>query len=421
MSFSEIEELLTNRIGLQSDILGHEVVARAVRTRMELSGSAQYRDYLSLLDASQSEFEELVAAVTVPETWFLRDEEPYAFLATYLQEVLRSPERSAPLSILSIPCSSGEEPYSIAMVLHECGMSQKDFTINAVDVNRYLIERAQRGIYGNNAFRAKSDRVKESYFTPKADGYHIKSFLRQSVQFRVGNILDLDLVCPTSQYDIIFCRNVLIYFSTALQRSVLETLHQRLATDGRLFLGHAEMGKAVVELFESTGPPGAFVYSKRPAKSRTDVQNYASVGTASQSTKQRKAKNAKYKRLATEESSLLEKKLATATATALDVRNAILHDIEALANDGRLVEAAKQCQLLLDEQADNSQAYYMCALVSEAQGEQAKANELYRKAITVDPSNYQAVAHLAASLEAQGDLDEASRLREQARRLSPDN
>ncbi|NJL21777.1 MAG: hypothetical protein HC895_14765 [Leptolyngbyaceae cyanobacterium SM1_3_5] len=184
----EIEEILRQRLGLDPNSIGSRIIARAVAQRQV---ACQIRDrafYLKLLQISPQELNSLVEAVVVPETWFFRDKEPFVYLRNYLQE-WRS-NTSDVLRILSIPCSTGEEPYSIAMTLLDAGLSTHQFHIDAVDISQVALAKAKQAVYGNHSFRGVEERMIQRHFQKIKEGYEVRSIVRESVHFIRGNVLE---------------------------------------------------------------------------------------------------------------------------------------------------------------------------------------------------------------------------------------
>ena len=148
-----IERLLKSRIGLDAESVGRSVIERAVRQRMQAQHKSTLEDYWITLNGSPKEQQALVEAVVVPETWFFRYPESFKALATLALERCTQLNTTRPLRIISLPCSSGEEPYSIAMALLDAGFAAEQFQIEALDVSDKVLEQARKGLYGRNSFR----------------------------------------------------------------------------------------------------------------------------------------------------------------------------------------------------------------------------------------------------------------------------
>eukprot|EP01034_Spumella_vulgaris_P025810 gene25809-32304_t len=214
---------------------------RAIRERMELTGEVNREHYLASL--TQQELTELVELVVVPESWLFRDPQAFLVAVEFVQGRLarRAPGTPArPVRILSVPCAGGEEPYSLAMALCDADVPRNAFSIDACDLSPGCVARARKGVYGRNAFRAQDLAFRERYFTSVAnDDYLISEAIRAQVRFSQGNLLELD--AGGRRYDIIFCRNLLIYFDKPTTSAAIDRLSALLADDGILFAGYAEV------------------------------------------------------------------------------------------------------------------------------------------------------------------------------------
>ena len=201
----------------------------------------------------------------VPETWFFRDEETFASL---VRTTLELQERtSAALRFLSIPCSTGEEPYSIAMALRDAGIARGRFHVDAVDISGRALAQARRGIYGRNSFRSQNLAFRERYFRPVSEGYALVDSISSAVSFHQGNVVTGRLPLFNGPYDAIYCRNLLIYLDRPAQARVLQTLSSLLAPDGMLFVGPVEAFFTSANGFSAVDGPASFAFRKgQPAR-----------------------------------------------------------------------------------------------------------------------------------------------------------
>src|SRR5688572_21311309 len=249
-----IESLLRREIGLDAASIGSGLIQRTVRLRMKTHGHTTPEAYEHHLKNHPDELEELIESVVVTETWFYRDREPFhAFGQMALQVLSATPQAANCLRVLSVPCSTGEEPYSLAMTLLDAGASPDGYVIDAVDISARALARARTAVYGRNSFRGKDLAYRDRHFRPLlrsgAEGganpnnrdYALNPRVRDRVQFHRANLLGEDFLSGHAPYDFIFCRNLLIYFDRATQQRALEKLHRLLTAAGTLFVGPAEM------------------------------------------------------------------------------------------------------------------------------------------------------------------------------------
>src|SRR5262245_34745751 len=165
------EALLKSRIGLEAESVRRVVIERAVRQRMSATGCRDEDAYWAVLNASLHELQALVEAVVVPETWFFRYPESFAALGRLAFERLPALAGGRALRILSLPCSTGEEPFSIVMALLDAGLAPGLFQVDAVDISERVLERARQGMYGRNSFRGDDLGFRERYFIPTGEGH----------------------------------------------------------------------------------------------------------------------------------------------------------------------------------------------------------------------------------------------------------
>ncbi len=146
--------------------------------------------------------------MVVTETWFFRDPETFAAFVRLVREEWLPAHTTAPLRLLSVPCSSGEEPFSLVMALLDAGVPAERFQIEAVDISARALARAERGVYGRNSFRGKDLAFRDRYFQPSEEGFVLDPAVRDCVRFCQGNFLSDDFLTGRASYDFIFCRNL---------------------------------------------------------------------------------------------------------------------------------------------------------------------------------------------------------------------
>lgn len=202
----------------------------------------KYLYFLQYDPRSGSEFDRIFDLITTNETYFFREPAQLsAFTEEIVPEILsRRPGRK--IRIWSAGCSSGEEPYTIAMLLAEKDyFSRTSFEIFGSDLNQAVLARARKGVYRESAFRATPIELRERYFTKEEDGtWRVADSIRNRVSFGRLNLYDESRVALLGQLDVIFCRNVIIYFDETSKRVVITNFHKRLIDGGYLLLGHSE-------------------------------------------------------------------------------------------------------------------------------------------------------------------------------------
>jgi chemotaxis protein methyltransferase WspC len=260
--YARIAALLKERTGLDAASIAVGCVERAVKERLGEQGIGDLQVYWERLCASDRELQALIEAIVVPETWFFRDHEAFAALVRVVREEWLAKHAQGTLRLLSLPCSTGEEPFSMAMALLDGGLPPARFHIDAVDISTRAIAWAERGLYGKNSFRAKDLGFRDRYFEPVERGHRLSDVVRRQVTFRHGNLLSSGGLRGAQGYDVIFCRNMLIYFDEASQRETIEAMYDCLSPGGYICLGHSESMSRMSSLFRPRKFGEVILYQK---------------------------------------------------------------------------------------------------------------------------------------------------------------
>jgi chemotaxis protein methyltransferase CheR len=265
--FSRLCEFLYRRTGMVFTETKRYYVERRVQERMKATGSQSFASYFARLRMDAlGEVEQLVNAFTVNETYFYRESHQLRCMTSdlLLDRVARIGSGNA-IRIWSLPCSTGEEPYSIALWLLENWppVDQFDIEIIGSDIDTRVLEAARAGVFGKRALMHLPAEVVERYFVPVGDEqWRIVDDIRGSVRFAPVNLIDAAETAAFGRFDIIFCRNVLIYFDDASRRVAAENLYESLLPGGFLCLGHTESMSRISPLFELRRYSGAIVYQR---------------------------------------------------------------------------------------------------------------------------------------------------------------
>ncbi|MEI8246539.1 MAG: CheR family methyltransferase [Lentisphaerota bacterium] len=403
-----IERMLKEKIGLNYDSIGRKNVESAVSMHMKKHGMSSEKDYLELISASDKHFEELTQSLLVPETWFFRYSESFAFLTQYAEKYIAGQRH--PLHILSIPCSSGEEPYSIAMTLLNAGVPPGLIHIDAADVSAPVLEKARRSVYGSNSFRGGIPETMQHFFLIKDGKHEVIQQVKDLVKFQRFSIFDHKFQAERPHYNLIFCRNLLIYFSSEEQAKTMAILSGMLTADGILFLGHVESGMISRHDFESVKYPSCFAFRKKSIHAITPAKPPLEPAAKPLRAPPAKALH-KTRRF----------NIEPATIKVSKDSDTILQKAAALADSGNLEEAETLCVQYLDHNKLNPFAYYTLGVVSLSSDRLPEAEKAFSKAVYLNPEYYEALVHLALLKERQGEKAEALKIRKRAEKLTTVN
>jgi chemotaxis protein methyltransferase WspC len=392
-----IEQRLRGGIGLDAESIGRFSIERAVQLRMHKTGIKRPDLYVSKLERDAPEWQLLIEAVVVPETWFFRY--PESFRALTRIAVEKQGANDEVLRILSVPCSTGEEPYSIAMALHGIDPRPGWYRIDAVDVSDAGIHQARRGVFGRNSFRGRQLEFRERFFTPNADRFSFNRELGACVNFRQANVLAPDFAAEAETYDIIFCRNLLIYFDRATQEVLIKNVHRLLRSGGHLFVAPSESSLLLNRGFVATRMPLSFAWQKLE---RAPEKAAPKPVAPSSKIERRPSKKSRPE--------IGAPTLEVPAPAPLDLASA-----RRLADDGELSEARKICEQHLDGIA-SAEAFYLLGLLRDAENDKKEAVDCYRRAVYLEPDHYEALTHLALITEQIGDLRTARVLQNRAQR-----
>ncbi len=243
--FRLIRDLIREHCGMFFDDGSRFLLERRLSRRLRLHLLKDFRDYYRLLLYDKKKEEELTAVIdilTVNETFFFREQNQLkAFSDEILPELRETNKEKKRLRIWSAGCSTGEEPYTISMLILENGRFQGwDIEILGSDINQRVLTAARRGVYRKNSFRTAEQYFIRKYFTEENGSYIISEDVKRFVSFSHLNLLDPFKVRFMGRMDVIFCRNVLIYFDHAARKKVVDNFYDNLVEGGYLLLGHAE-------------------------------------------------------------------------------------------------------------------------------------------------------------------------------------
>ncbi len=223
------------------------------------------REYCGYLNSEPNEWKTLIELITINETYFFREESLLNEFRDVILPRFKECTIYNPLKIWCAACSSGEEPYTLAMIIKETGLFKPgSVQIIGSDINRKVLKKAQEGIYSKKSFsfRKMPELMLSKYFHEEAENYKVKDCIREMVEFREMNLLDKDISSKVQNIDIVLCRNVLIYFDINAIKKIIDSIYKILKPQRYLFLGHAETITNISNNFENICAPTIFYYKK---------------------------------------------------------------------------------------------------------------------------------------------------------------
>ena len=435
MSLAAIAEFIQATTGLCTSTLGRHSLSRAVGQRLVQQGvvgpgamvsDGVYSTYLNQLRQLPAEQAQLIEALVVPETWFFRDRTPFQML---YGQAHRPPLCGHVLRLLSLPCSTGEEAYSLGATLLEAGVPPNRLQVEGIDISLRAITTAQQGCYGPHSFRggpvsfgmgAPLD-VQARYCQRQADGRdQVIERLRDRVSFRQGNLMAPELFTGGAPYDVIFCRNLLIYFQPQGRLRAIDRLLSQLRPQGLLVVGATEALQIqhpnlvpLADGFAFRYEPSQPVAVAVPAPEVAPPAAVPAPGSALGSVEVPAPVPAR----AAPARSRRSGAVAPAREPSPPPNPPALVQAQALADQGQLAAAVQHCQTYLRQQPDNVAGLLLLGILEEAQGQLDAAAIAFEKVLYLSPQQGEALLHLALLREKQGYQRAASQLRRRLARV----
>ena len=273
--FRLLREIIKDYCGIFFDDSSKYLLERRLSRRLTLHHMDDFRDYYRFLLYDKQKGEEFAAIMdilTVNETYFFREECQLKALSEEILKELRRDKRDRTLRIWSAGCSSGEEPYTIAMLMLEQGALFEGWNIEILgsDINQRVLQAARKGLYRKNSFRSTEEYYIQKYFKEEDGSYRISDDVKKLVNFSHLNLLDPLKVRFVGMMDVVLCRNVLIYFHLDAKKKVIENFAGRLNDGGYLLLGHAESLMNISTAFTLKHLRNDMVYQK-PKKASISI------------------------------------------------------------------------------------------------------------------------------------------------------
>jgi chemotaxis protein methyltransferase CheR len=268
-NFAKMSEFIYRKSGIFLEEDKHyEKLAKYIDARSAQLQFDSFRKYFFKLrfdDKDGEEFQALMNAITVNETYFFREKDQFEVLVNkILPELHQSMPKNRPLRVLSSPCSTGEEPYSMILHMVEEGklIEQRDIEVVGIDIDSTVIDKARKGSFTDRSVHAIPKDILARWFKKKTFGYDLSDDLQGTVDFHVCNVFDKAQMRKLGKFDVIFSRNMLIYFDDASRKEVAMTFYDMLNPGGYVLLGHAEYMSRIVSVFTAKKIDNTLIYQK---------------------------------------------------------------------------------------------------------------------------------------------------------------
>ncbi len=407
MTLENIVTQLRERAGLDPDSLGSKVVPMVVVARQQSQGFADLTAYAQHLRNTPEELAALVDELIVPETWFFRGGELFAFLAEHIRELSGGRTAANPVRVLSVPCSTGEEPYSLAIALAELQVPPQRFRIDAVDISARHLARAHAGRYSEFSFRQTAPQLRARYFKSIDGQWELEASIRAQVSFRQENLVADDFLGREAAYDVVFCRNLLIYLHDSARRQIIATLDRLLAPQGWIAMGHAESLSSLDRRFGHVGPDGCFLFSRR-APSQPDEPAAAPAVSLRPVTTKTSPRTTAAVPPPPKTIVVQERPQPVARPAAVADRLALAREH---ADAGRLDAAWAECQSQLSAAEPTADLYAILGVVYKARRNDVESRRCFEKALYLQPDHRDALTHLMLLYEQEGAHKQAALMR----------
>lgn len=426
------QDYLVLHSGLHFDQRNLRILERGLARRMRALGFDDYRRYYNYLQScsdSRRELTKLLGLLTIGETYFFRYLAHFdALRHKVLPELIERNRQRRSLRLWSAGCSTGEEPYSLAILIKEHFPQLQDWDIRilASDINQQSLNKARSGLYGARSLRVADTALLRTWFRPQGREQQLDERIRKMVSFRYLNLQGEDYLRTLrvdEPFDVIFCRNVLIYFGQSTSRTVVAGFAGALRPGGYLFLGHAETLHNLSEDFERVIHQRSFFYRRRPKVAAAAQAQQTSTAVAPGVVLLPRKPVAPADSAPDSAALYLQ---AMASFNREDFRAAQLQFEQILrlepghagalvgqgfvcANRREWPQAQDWCEAALRSDDLCAEAYFLKGLLCEALAETQAAREEYRKALLIDLDFIMPHYRLAGLFEQQGLLDDARR------------
>ncbi len=384
MTLDFIVRLLEREIGLDVASVGQRAIEVAVDRRAAALGVTTAR-YARAVHGTRLELDALIDELVVSETWFFRDVAPFTLLARRALEFTAA-SRLRPFRVLSVPCASGEEPYSVAIAMLDAGVASQRFEVIAYDISARNVQVARAGVYRKNSFRSPTPSLSR-YIEVEGTQHRVAAITRERVRISRGNILTPGFLDDVPRFDVVLCRNLLIYLTAKARARVLDVIARVLHPDGIVIAGHAESIELFDPRFRPVAEAGSFAFTCQEAP-RKPVTAPVRIPTPPPDDE-----------------------------PVAHVESQTLARAAELADRGELDAALLLVDRLLLTSTPTAGHYALAGVIQQVRGQLVAAERAFTQALYLDPLHLDSLVQLALLLRRRGQAAAADQLMVRATRV----
>jgi len=400
---SRLAEIVSRTIGFDPERIGLNSIIRAAHEAQAYSKASTIEALEDQLIDDPKCRQLFTESIVVPESWLFREPKVFEHINTLLCQRL---QKQSEVAMLSAPSANGEEACSIALSLLESGHSQNQFHIIATDISRHAVKQARSGLFSESAFRTMDETRKNKWFSSTPKGWQVAPAIQETIEFLDRNLLDPSTANELIQkarggFDLICCRNLLVYFTKPARKNLIQTLARLLKPDGELVVGAAETVILPTCDWEPTGP--LTFRLRKQAIEPPLVQQESIQDNTHKSPIQTKV-----------ESSQLGHANPIIPSDNATTSPEIIREVEALANAGDIENAIRICQESLQIKGTQTDLLYILAILHQTAGDFETSEKLLEKAVYLEPRHEGALLSLALIAKRRGDTTAERRYRRSA-------
>ncbi len=406
MTYLAVKDWLVEHASLEPSLLEGAGFEGLIAERMTASRCSIEADYLSLLGSSEAEVNRLIAGVAVPETWLFRYPLSFQLLVEFLAR--RRAGGGATVRMRSIGCAGGEEPYCMVMAALHAGWDPEAVLVEAVDRNPEVLRRAAAGEYGGFSVRTELPGWAMQYLGRSGATITVDPLVRSRVRFVRADVLRTGSLAAGGLFDVVFCRNVLIYLGANARAHLLSSICDSLKRGGLLFVGHAEQLLCTEARLKRIDSPHAFALEHEPERATVET-----VVPVARQVFQHAPSGSR-----TQPASATAHRLDPAPVRACVHEELSLDDAGELADAGRATEGEAAIRAHMSRHGPSARALELLGMLRMASNDVPGAKLFFEQAVYLEPARAASLLQLAMISEKSGDPGRAAILWDRARRAT---